>query len=134
MARRPNDYLQEKLTLDLEHAQETASASYVLAFTPARKFRVRRVMYVNPTGLAADAANYFNLQLRKDATDVVANWSTETGQEGALTGDAPVEFTLSATDADLVCDAGTVLDLNLALTGTQTLPAGRLTIEGDYVE
>jgi len=98
-----------------------------------RAFRLERVSYVNPTGLANHAANFFVLKLTKGAT-VAASWSTETGEEGTLTADTFVDFTLSATDADLVFAADDEMKLFLdEAAGTATLPAGRITIEGFYL-
>lgn len=97
-----------------------------------RKFRVIQVRYVNPTGLAVDATNFFDLQVKNGAT-VVANWSTETTVgEGALVAGTHVDFTLAAA-ADLVLAKDDVLSFNLAESGTQILPPGRLQVEGVYI-
>ena len=128
--RRENKFLQERVLLPYDHAQATADVTTKLWAVPSgRSFRLDRVWYNNPTGLAADAANYFNVIVQKGSI-TMANWSTETGQEGALSADTPVELAKSATDADLVADGGDVISLKLDETGTQTLPAGRLVIEG----
>ncbi len=109
------------------------NTALVELFKARRKFRVDQVRYVNPTGLAQDATNFFDIQVKNGAT-VIANWSTETTVgEGTLTANAHVDFTLSSTDADLVLDADDVLSLNLSENGTQTLPAGYIQIEGRYV-
>lgn len=111
---------------------EDAPSGLVEIFKPRRKFRVIQVRYVNPTGLAADATDFFDIQV-KNGAKLVANWSTETGEEGTLAADAHVDFSLAADTADLVLEADDVLSLNLAEDGTQTLPAGRLQVEGVYI-
>jgi hypothetical protein len=133
VARRP-ELAQERIAISYDHAAVTADTTVKLWSCPTgRAFRVMRVFYCNPTGLAADATNYFNLKILKGAATVAANWSTLTGQQGALGADTPVEFTLSSTDADRVLQAGDALSLFLDETGTQTLPAGRVVVEGCYV-
>lgn len=131
MNRRPNNYLADRVMLSYEHAQATADTAIKL-WAPDKAFRVDRVFYNNPTGLATSATDFFDIQILKDAT-VVANWSTETGQEGTLTADTSVDLSLSATAANLVFAAGDELILNLDETGTATLPAGRIVIEGRYL-
>lgn len=98
-----------------------------------RDFRIDRVWYNNPTGLAAHASNYFDIQVKAAGGNVAFNWSTETGEEGALVADTPVEFSAAADDEDQVIAGGTVLSVNFDETGTATLPAGRLVVEGRYV-
>lgn len=95
-----------------------------------RAGRVDRISYVNPTGLAQGASNYFTLSVKKGST-VIGSWSTHTGSEGTLTADTFVTFTLSTTDADLVFAAGDQISFVLSETGnTASLPAGSLVIEG----
>ncbi len=116
-----------------DQAQVTADTTTKL-WELNRKFRVDRVQYVNPTGLAVSDTNYFILKLTKDAT-VIASWSTKTtGGDGALVADTFVDFTMSGTDANLVLSSGDEIRFFLDETGTATLPAGRLIIEGRYVE
>lgn len=128
MTRRSNDYLQERLVLPYEHAAVTADTTIKL-WSPDRRFRIDRVWYNNPTGLAADGTNFFNLKILNDAA-VAANWSTETGEEGGLTANTPVEFTVSTSN---VVEAGDVISLFLDEDATASLPAGRLVIEGRYL-
>lgn len=129
--RRPEREKQERVVLSIEHAALTATATRRV-FPPSRKFRVDRVRYLNPTGLALNGANYFTLTLQKGAT-VMATFST---QATNLAAAAWTELVLSATEANRVIDP-TDLSLNFVatLTGTATLPAdGRLVVEGTYVE
>jgi hypothetical protein len=94
--------------------------------------RIDSVRYVNPTGLVADAANYFDVQLKVRAA-VAANWSTETGEEGTLTADTWVDLSLTSTLTDLVLAADDEISLTLDETGTATLPAGRVVVFGRYL-
>jgi hypothetical protein len=116
----------------IEGAYYAKSPTLVEIFKPRGRFLVEQVRYVNPTGLAVHATNFFDIQVKNGAT-VVANWSTETGEEGALVADTHVDFTLSVVDGALVLEADDVLSVNLEENGTQTLPAGRFQIEGRYL-
>jgi hypothetical protein len=98
-----------------------------------RPFRIDRVRYVNPTGLAEDAANYFKIQVLNEAL-VAFEWSTETGQEGTLTGGTWVIVPAGAggaAAASFVKDEE--LDFNFDETGTATLPAGTIVLECSYL-
>lgn len=119
------------LFVSVAHAQVTADTTGAVFFVnhPTKRFRVDKVQYVNPTGLAADAANFFALQIKND-TAVVADWVTQTGQEGALGAGEYENFTLSTTDADLVLEPAEKLHFVLDETGTATLPAGTFFIWG----
>jgi len=128
--RRKNNTDEERVLLQYENASLTADLTYKLWEVPAgRKFRLDRVTYVNPTGLAEDAANYFNVSVNNGAT-LAANWSTETGQEGTLAADTFVDLTLATAEADRIFAAGDELSAVFDETGTATLPAGQLVIEG----
>lgn len=120
----------------------TSNASISATFTekvawsvPAgRKFRVSRVMYNNPTGLAADASNFYTIALKGAVSGtVIASWSTQTSAQGALTADTPVTLILNATDANLVLAAGEIPQAAYTKSGTQTLPVGTLTFEGELL-
>lgn len=113
-----------------EHAQATVDATHKLDKVPAGfKFRLLSVDYINPTGLAQDAANYFNIKVLADAV-VMANWSTLTGAQGTIAANTFVALVNSGTDADLVAAAGAIIALFLDETGDTTLPAGRIVIRG----
>jgi hypothetical protein len=133
-AKRKNSLYQEAFELSYDHSALTADLTVKLFKVPAgRKLRIDAVDYINPAGLAEDAANYFNLQLKNGST-VIGNWSTETGQEGTLTADTFVAFDMSDTDADLVLDPTEILSIVFDETGTATLPAGRLVVRGRWVQ
>lgn len=132
LPRRKAKFLQESRTISFDHGSTNASVTTKIWKVPAgRSFRVRRAFYNNPTGLAANASNYFDVRILNAAL-IAAKWSTLTGSDGTLTADTPVELVLQ-TDANLVLPAGTVLSFATILTGTATLPAGRVVIEGDLI-
>ncbi len=115
---------QAPMVLLKEQASTAATATLFLWKNDSgEKVRIDKVKYVNPTGLVADAANYFVIQLKQGAV-VLASWSTQTGQQGAIAANTYIDLVLSATDDDLIIDPGEALTLVLTKTGTQTLPAG----------
>lgn len=127
---RPKSITQERFMLSIDHAQFTGDLAVKVA-KPSRQFVIDKVRYVNVTGLAADAANYFEIQVLLGAA-VAATWSTETGQEGTIAVDTFVDLVngvsplrVGAADAEII--------LNFDETGTATLPVGRLVIEGSYL-
>lgn len=113
-----------------DHAQVTADTTQFYFETPAdRAVLVKEVVYYNATGLAQDVANFFDIQVKHGST-VVANWSTETGQEGTIAADTPVRLT---NGSDLVIPPDTRVDLVLDETGTATLPAGVIVLYGEII-
>lgn len=130
--RRKDGFRAERVLIPFTHEQVTADTTPAPIYkVPAgRTLEIARVLYQNPTGLAEDAANFFNLKFH-DGTpaNVAANWSTETGQQGTLTAATFVEFVI-ATNANKALAAGDVLTLFLDETGTATLPAGFGVVEG----
>lgn len=115
----------QTIVLPFAHGAVTADTgpTKLFAVPAGQTWRLKRVQYVNPTGLAQDAANYFVLSI-KQSSALLAKWSTLTGVEGTLTADTFVEWTLSATDADLVLEPTDEIVLLLDETGTASLPAG----------
>ncbi len=129
--RRKLSYAAEPKVFSFDHAQVTADTTSWVWTTPAgRSFRITRAMYCNPTGLAADAANYFTVKVLNGVA-VAASWSTQTTGDGALAADTPVALNLQSDN--LVVPANTKLSLFLDETGTATLPAGRVVIEGELI-
>lgn len=128
------DY-QQAFALSYDHASAAADTTFKLFAIPAgKKLRVDGVKYVNPTGLAGNDTNSFNIKLVKGASTVAFNWSTLlTGGQGTLAANTFVDFVGSATDTDKVFAAGDDMSVFFDLTGTLTLPAGRLVIYGRYV-
>lgn len=120
----------ERVMIPFSHGSTTADTVTRLWRVPTgRSLAVKRVSYINPTGLAADAANTFNLKI-SDGTNVAANWDTTTGQQGTLTANTGVEFALTATLANRTISGGEYVTLDLDETGTATLPAGSGFVEG----
>lgn len=133
MTRRPSDYVQESVVLAYDHVSVTAT-TVIKLFKVPRAMRIDKVTYINVTGLAEDANNWFDVKVVKNAA-VVANWSTDS--DGAGTNSIPantfIDLTMTSTDADAVCAADDILSLDLTEGGTATLPAGRVVIEGRYL-
>ena len=127
MPRRPNKTESERVQFSYDHAQLTADTVVKRWTVPAgRKFRLDRALIINPTGLAVSGTDFFNIKLKKGST-VMANRTTASQ---VLTADTFHELTYSATDADLVADAGDVISWDFDETGTATLPAGTVIFEG----
>jgi len=139
MTLRKNNVLQEREIITYDHAQLTADATVILFKVPSgKKLRIEKATYINPTGLVAHAANFFNIKIIKATSTLIANWSTETGEEGTIAADTFVDLVLGATDADQVVVGGAASGADLVKVlfdedGTATLPAGRIVIEGRYV-
>src|SRR5262245_9362228 len=129
--RRIDDFRAEKLCLPFSHAAivNTDTTIKLWKVPAGRSFRVTRVYYNNPTGLAGNGSNFANIKIT-DGTNIAANWSTDTGAQSTLTADTPVDLVLSATDANRVLTATEVLTLFLDMTGTVTLPIGNGWVEG----
>ena len=133
MPRRKNILVGEAVALAFDHAAVTADTTMKLWKVPAgRSFRITGVDYINETGLAGHASDFFNLKILKGST-VMANWSTDSAAEGTLTADTFVAFVLSATDANQVAQATDVISLFMDETGTASLPAGRFVLRGQLL-
>lgn len=101
--------------------------------TAQRSMLVDKVEYINPTGLAGHASNYWEVALKKDST-VMAQWSTDSDVvgQGTLTANAIVNPVIVTAQA--VALAGAVLSLALTkVASAANLPAGRIVIHGRYV-
>lgn len=124
---------QTELVLTKEQAQITATTTlYLWKNDSGQKVRIDKVKYINPTGLAADAANTFLLQLKQGSV-VIAEWDTTTGQEGTIAAATYVDLVMSATDADKIVENGEALTLVLTETGTATLPAGTFQVTARFI-
>lgn len=123
---------QEVITLSQAHAQVTATTGPTKFWKnkTGRQLKVTSVQYLNPTGLAQDASNTFDIALKQGSV-VVAHWdtTTTTGQ-GTITADTHMNMVLSSTPADLIIEPDEVLSLLLTETGTATLPAGQIEVTG----
>lgn len=132
MPRRPIKFEQERISFPLDHAALTSTTTIKLYKAPAgRKFRLDRILYINPTGLAADATNAFKLEVKNGSTlmSTVFNTDSDDVPAGAsIAADTFVEPSIIAAAAVLAATE----ELSLVFTedGTSTLPAGRIHIEG----
>lgn len=95
-----------------------------------RALRIDRVYLNLPAGLAGNASNYCNFKLLKNASTVIANWSTLNTAQTTITANTPVEMVVSATLASRSLADGDQLSLFLDVTGTPTVPPGRIVVEG----
>jgi len=111
----------------------TGATAATKLFTAQKKMRIDKVEYINPTGLAGHAANYWDIGIKKGAT-IMAEWSTDSAAEGTLTADAVNDMTLSSTDANLVAAAGDVISFYATkVASAANLPAGRVVIHARYL-
>lgn len=120
---RPAQNHQATRDLPYDHAAISATTSVKLWSTKDRPHKVQRVFYNNPTGFAQDPSAYWTVSIT-DGTTTLASWSTQTGTNGTLTADTPVDLVL-------VASTGLAASKNLVVTFTKTgapanLPAGRL--------
>ena len=133
MSRRPEYFEAERMTMSYDHGALTGDTTVKLWKCPAgRKFKLERASYINPTGLVGDATDAFAGYVKKGATVMATLFNTDTGDAGgaSLAADTFVEGALSATPADLWLDAADIISFLADEDGTQTLPAGRLVLEG----
>lgn len=123
----------DRVVLGLNHAQNTNAGTQANQLLKAPwRCVVEKVRYYNATGLAADGSNYAVLTLKQGAT-VCAQWSTQTGQEGAIAVGYQ-DLVLSATAANLIVETDEALTVNVDETGTTTVPAGRFEVTLRIVE
>ncbi len=94
-----------------------------------RGIRLERAHLNLPLGLAQNASHYCIFKILKGST-IMASWSTLTGAQGTITANTPVELVMSATVANRFLDDGDQLSLFLDVTGTPTVPPGRIVVEG----
>lgn len=132
--RRPSSFTAEKIAISYDHAALSASATPKI-YQATGLFQVTAVRYINPTGLALDNTNTFSLQIKNGSSVVAAVFNTDGDDVPAgvaLAANTFVSGVLGAA-ALLVLAAGDVLSADFVKEGTQTLPAGRLIIEGRYL-
>jgi phage tail sheath gpL-like len=115
-------------------ADDTTGATLaVKLFKTIREFVIDGVDYVNPTGLAQDAANYWTIAIKTGA-NTAFSWSTLTGAQGTLTADAVNALVAHATDTNRGGDAGVTVSLALTKTAAAAnLPAGQGMIHGRWL-
>lgn len=131
---RENELSQERLSLSFAHAALTATTTLKLWTPPAgRGFALDRVLYINDTGLAGDATNTFKLEIKNGATLMTEVFNTDTNDAIPGAALAAATFIEKDTDAEVPSRAlslAETLSAVFTLEGTQTLPAGRLIVEG----
>jgi SpoU rRNA methylase family enzyme len=122
----------DRIVLTYDHAALTADLTVKLLDIPslAAAFRVDKVAYINPTGLAASGTDFFEISVKNGATVVAGPLSSAVSP---IAADTFTDLTLSATDANRVLDPGEILSVLFDETGTQTLPAGRIVIYGRFI-
>jgi hypothetical protein len=131
--RQTQEKYEEKVMLSFDHPQVTATTTWKVWKCPTgRTFVLDRASYINPTGLAGDGTNAFNGDVKNGSTVMATLFNTDTGDAGgaALAANTFVEGTLSATVANKWLQAADIVSLVVTLEGTQTLPAGRIVLEG----
>jgi len=131
--RRPDFFERELLTVSFDHPQVTATTTWKVYKVPVgKKLQLTRALYLNVTGLAGDGTNAFNGDIKKSSTVMATLFNTDTGDVGgaALAANTFVEGALSATTANQWGAAADELTLVVTLEGSQTLPAGRVLLEG----
>lgn len=130
-SRHPLRFEAEKVTISREIASTAATATVHLYKVPAgRKFRLERVLYINPTGLALDAANAFKGEVKDGSTVMSTVFDTLTGDTGSAALAANTFREPTIVTAARVAAAADVVDFVATLSGTQTLPAGSIILEG----
>ncbi len=129
--KRPNQFEQDRFVLAFENGSLTADTDAPL-MEASRRFRINKAKYINPTGLAEDPADYFDIQVKNEAL-VILNWSTQTGEEGTLAAGTWVTLSDPDDTTRLVFESGEELSLTFDETGDTTLPAGRLVLECSYL-
>lgn len=96
------------------------------------RFRVNRAQILVDTTFAADASNFWVFTLVHNAT-TVATWSTQTGQQGALTAFTVNEMVLAADTANaLVIQPGEVLTLVATKNASAANFTGRFISHGRF--
>lgn len=130
--RRENLDTQERIVLTYDNASISASLTVKLYKAATGKyFHIDRVTYINPTGLASDNTNAFSLTVNNGATVMATVFNTDGNDVpagAALAADTFVEGAVIAAAAALA--PADIMSLVFTKDGTQTLPVGRVTIEG----
>ena len=146
MTRRIDQVRGERVTICFAHGAATADSliNKIYKIPTGKRFKLDRVSYVNPTGLAADNTNFFDISIKKGETATftakMAAWSTDgnglgingAAAEGSLGANVMVELTKSSAAADLTAGGTGETELALALdeNGDTTLPTGYVVVEG----
>jgi hypothetical protein len=117
---------QQKYRPSMDFGSVTSSITLPFDVCRTRSLRIDSVWLSLPAGLAADAANFCVFQLLKNQA-VIASWSTRLG---AIAARMPVYLGMTPTLSDRYLADGDTLSLSLGVTGTLTVPFGRIGAEG----
>ena len=111
----------------------SATEQIKLFTVPAgQKFRLDEVEYINPTGIAQHASNYWEIEIYDDAVSM-AIYSTATAADGTITANTPVNLTVN-TDGTEVAAASSVISVKFTkVASAADLPPGKLRIRGRYL-
>jgi len=131
--RQANGVQQDYFELRLTHGAATDADLTVYGCKFERACVIDSVDVISEAGVTAHAANYVNFKVLKGAATVVANWSTETGQQGTMTAATWHDMTMSATAADKRMAVGDTLKLLCDESGTYNITAGAVMIRGRYL-
>lgn len=128
----PNHRYAERVLLQRDMPAIAATSTLAIAKVD-RPYRIDRVEIIVDAAYAADPANYYQLALVHGAgPTTAASWSTETGQQGALTGGASADMVPSA-DANLVVAAGETISLVATKAAAAANIQPRIVVHGRYV-
>lgn len=128
--RNPNLPYQQRVWLPgLDYQAVTSDVTIKLYVIRGRSIRVDRVWLSVPAGIAANAANFVSFRLIKGTSTVIASWSTAPTAQGTIAAGGDVDLVLG-TLADRHLADGDRLSLIIDVTGTITVPAGRLVADG----
>jgi hypothetical protein len=115
--------------LDTDRVQ--ADIATIPYWTAEADFEVFDAKIYTRDGLANSASAFAVIALKKGAT-VIADWSTETGQEGTLTAGAVQDLTMATLVADRRGAAGDTLSLGIDVTLTPKVPQGYVEVHLRY--
>jgi hypothetical protein len=119
-----------RLPFDLA-ATTTVDVTTAIDNISGRAVRIDRAWLSIPAGIVANASNFVVFKLIKGASTVIAQWSTATGVsgQGTITAATPINLVLTTAAARNLVD-GDTLSLFVDVTGTITVPTGRLVATG----
>jgi hypothetical protein len=117
---------QQKYRPSIDFPSVTSSTALLVDVCRIRSLRIDSVWLSLGAALAADAVNFCVFQLIKNQA-VIASWSTRLG---AIPARTPVFLGMTPTLSDRYLVDGDTLSLSLDVTGTVTVPFGRIGAEG----
>lgn len=135
MTRRPNQYVQEPYSFSFDHPSLTATTAYK-ADKAAFSWVIDSITYINPTGLAAHAADNFKCTITKTgAVSLISAvlFDTDADDGASLAADTHVAGAMSAVAGATTLAADDIITITLTEEGTATLPAGRFVFRGRRV-